>query len=413
MGISFAQSLEQMKNEQSTDSVGTYAELLPAKKTKTFAEIDKPIMATDDWILSDEYKYYPDYFDDVVSSIDSRKNIILDSNQINITQETNSQFIPFKMSRYYDGFDLVNTRLSIYFINKNNRGYESTPINVYYNSSTIKFAWLTDRRVTAVSGKIRFEIRATGINSNGDEYVWKTKPCDGLNVIESLTGDITLPDDGENPEDASWVVESIYNLDKRVTELEYDPIVINYFRNNAGGAKEVGTKLDNLVLSWELSKPAKTLLLDSEHIDPELSKMPVEEVVTSNKTWKLVAVDERGTVSPTMSTSVSFKYGIYYGVAELPEEITSDFIKSFTTPSKIVLTDNGKTTISVNPTGKQYIWYCSPSRFGERTFKVGGVPGGFGLADTFQFENFSGAVEEYYVYRNGREGIGQQTVEVT
>ena len=47
-----------------------------------------------------------------------KKDIKLDGKQFNITQEENSQYIPFEMPRYYDGFDLKGTKLSIYYVNK-------------------------------------------------------------------------------------------------------------------------------------------------------------------------------------------------------------------------------------------------------------------------------------------------------
>lgn len=149
--------------------------------------------SSDNWELSDKYLFYPDYSDDAYSTIDDNKNITLSSGQINLTQETNSQYIPFEMARYYDGFDLYSTKLSFHFVSKD--GYEGypDPINVYYSDSKIRFAWLVDSSVTAVEGTVSFEIMAVGINSMGDEYVWKTKPCNGLTILKSLSGNGKYP----------------------------------------------------------------------------------------------------------------------------------------------------------------------------------------------------------------------------
>lgn len=91
------------------------------------------------------YTYYNDeYHDDSISTVDSNKNITLSETQINITQEKNSQYIPFEIPRYYDGFDLSKTELSIYWVNKNGSGSTSLPVDVYYSDDKIRFAWLVD-----------------------------------------------------------------------------------------------------------------------------------------------------------------------------------------------------------------------------------------------------------------------------
>ena len=132
------------------------------------------------------YQYYNEYHDDDVSTVDSNKKITLSTNQINLTQENNSQYIPFEIPRYYDGFDLSTTALSIYWVNEVGVGGKSTPVDVYRNTDKIRFAWLVDENVTAKAGKIKFEIQASGKNSKNQNYLWKTKANDGINVIQAL-----------------------------------------------------------------------------------------------------------------------------------------------------------------------------------------------------------------------------------
>lgn len=151
------------------------------------------VAGAESWELSSEYKYYTDYSDDRYSKVDGDKNIILASGQINLTQETNSQYIPFEMPRYYDGFDLRNTKLSFHFVNQGNYEGYPTPINVYYGDDAIRLAWLVDKNVTSAAGVVSFEILAIGTNSMGDEYVWRTKPCSGINIIKALSGSGMTP----------------------------------------------------------------------------------------------------------------------------------------------------------------------------------------------------------------------------
>lgn len=148
-----------------------------------------------DWVESAMYDYYPDYADDNLSTIDNKKNITIDQNQINLTQEKNSQYIPFEMNRYYDGFDLMSATILVYFENKNGEGGYANPINVTYNNSKIRFGWLLDGRATAISGNLKLEIHAIGVNSHNQEYVWKTCTSSAINIEESLAGNGVIEPD--------------------------------------------------------------------------------------------------------------------------------------------------------------------------------------------------------------------------
>lgn len=133
------------------------------------------------------YDYYDnEYSDDKITTVDDNKNIHLGEGQINLTQEKNSQYIPFELPRYYDGFDLSKTELAIFWVNTNEDGSFAIPVDVYYSDDKIRFAWLIDENVTAVAGNIKFEIQASGTNSKGYDYLWKTMCNAGINVIQAL-----------------------------------------------------------------------------------------------------------------------------------------------------------------------------------------------------------------------------------
>lgn len=162
------------------------------------------------WTVAFEYEHYEDYCDDRMSKVNADKVISLDPGQINLSQETNSQYIPFEMPRYYDGFDLSKTNLMFYFVNKNGGAGRSRPINVSYSESKIRLGWLVDNNVTAIEGKVSFEIQAIGVNSKGNTYVWKTRPSDGLNILKSLEGNgVIEPDD-------SWIAGFLTQVTEQV-----------------------------------------------------------------------------------------------------------------------------------------------------------------------------------------------------
>ena len=85
------------------------------------------------WNQHPDYVYYSVFSDNNISNISDEKEISLNKKQINITQEENSQFIPFEMSRYYDNYDLTNAVISIHYETKNGVHGHSKAVNVTYN----------------------------------------------------------------------------------------------------------------------------------------------------------------------------------------------------------------------------------------------------------------------------------------
>ena len=182
----------------------------------------------DEWVLSDDkYRFYPEYADETISLIDTNKNIVVDPAQINLTQESNSQYIPFQMPRYYDGFDLMTTTIMIHFMNRN--GFEdlAEAVNVYYSDDKIRFAWLVSKNATAVDGKLSFEIHAVGVNSKGEEYVWKTKPNEEMTVLKSLCGN------GIIEPDINWTTGFITQITEKVAEAQAASQEAQNFAGNA------------------------------------------------------------------------------------------------------------------------------------------------------------------------------------
>lgn len=176
------------------------AELLSTPKTLELDDdttVGVENYAESNFKRSDKYLWYEKYHDDNYSEIDIQKNIKIGKNQINLTQEENSQVIPFLMNRYYDGVDLTEMFISVLFVNKNGDEAESPVINLEYNDDKIRFYWLVNKLATAVEGKLKIEIHATGKNEKGENYVWKTKTNEEIDILKSLSGNgIIEPGDG-------------------------------------------------------------------------------------------------------------------------------------------------------------------------------------------------------------------------
>ena len=200
MATSFLKSVQQAN----TDTVAA---------TSLMAEVDT-VDTTETWTRSDKYLWYEEYSDSNYSYVDELKNIVVDSKQINITQESKSQFIPFQMNRYYDGVDLMGKSLLIRFENKNKKGDYDVPVNVEYSDSKIRFGWLVSKNATAVEGTVLFEIQATGTTSKGDEYTFKTRPNGKLNIEKSLAGD------GIIEPSTDWITTFLTQVNEKVADAQ-------------------------------------------------------------------------------------------------------------------------------------------------------------------------------------------------
>ena len=144
---------------------------------------------SDDYTLitNGMYDIYDEYKDDNYSTVDEHKSIHMNDLQFVISQESNSQYIPFKIKRYWDGVDLTEKFIRINYINCNNELSYGKVVNVKYNSEYIIFHWLIEPDLSYIDGEIEFEIIALGNTSQGDYYLWKTRPDGKLNVIKGLS----------------------------------------------------------------------------------------------------------------------------------------------------------------------------------------------------------------------------------
>ena len=251
------------------------------------------------WQEHNSYKRFLVFSDDNLSVINDKKEIVLNEKQINITQETNSQYIPFEMPRYYDGFDLVNATISIHFDTSDDVHGVSLPINVTYNDEKIRFGWLVDGNATRVAGKLKFEIHADGvvtdIDGNSLGYTWKTKFNESMNVLQSLCDSDCH---GRINVDDSWVqelVESVVeNVAQQIAGVEVAGQVqaaqtaanqAEAFASDAEQAAANAASAAETVVNSALAGYAKT-----EYVDEAIRGVDVSEQLTNYAT--VTYVDE-------------------------------------------------------------------------------------------------------------------------
>lgn len=237
------------------------------------------------WVQHPNYKYYAYFSDDNISSITDKKEVKVDSKQINITQEENSQYIPFEMPRYYDGFDLVNTTISIHYETSDGEHGVSIPINVTYNDEKIRFAWLVDAGATRVAGKLKFEIQANGViiddEGNKKGYTWKTKYNEDLNVLKSLCG---FNCNGTINVDDSWVQELITAVAENIAQQIADAQVgeqVSQAENAAARAENAANNAENAALN------AVTTALNNYSTTSEMQSYVAEQIANADIEGKL------------------------------------------------------------------------------------------------------------------------------
>lgn len=182
----------------------------------------KYLMDTGDqnFTRSGNYTWYDTFSDNDFSTVDTNKEITLSPTQVNITQENNSQVIPFEMPRYYDGVDLMGMTIQIHYVNANNAENYAAPINVSYSDDKIRFYWMVSDYATVKDGVLKFEIMATGaitVPSSGESknYLWRTKPNEKLNVLKSLTGTAMNDPTGDD-----WYTQFLSTMSQKVGEAQ-------------------------------------------------------------------------------------------------------------------------------------------------------------------------------------------------
>ena len=172
-------------------------------------------------------------------------------------------------------------------------------------------------------------------------------------------------------------------------------------------AIEIGNATASVTLAWTFYATPASLTLNG------VSK----SVSSSGET--VTATDDGSThqVTYTLATSIGSKTeafhfypNLYWGVSSTAGSPTSAFVIGLASKQ---LSGSKAKTFTVNAGSGQYIYFCSPVRYGQCAFKSGGFEGGFEAAQTVSVTNASGHTENYYVYRSTNPGLGSTTITVS
>lgn len=211
-----------------------------------------------------------------------------------------------------------------------------------------------------------------------------------------------------NPQIVGDKIPQLEQLMSDIADLKYTAIDITKISCNVGTV-EMGTIVNDVVISWTLNKAPASQKLDGTEVDVSArSKSLTGLGLSKNKSFSLVVTDERG-ATDSASTSISFVNGVYYGVCNADDECTSEAIRTLTRK----LQSSKSITFTVNAGTGKHIVFALPTRYGTPNFNVGGFDGGFSKVTTFSFINASGYSESYDVWLSDNSGLGDTTVKVS
>lgn len=295
MALSFSDSLK-----KHTESIDNQTKLMAVESEP--AVVDAPLMTLEEdygfevysgddgsWQQHTDYVRYYNLSDDNISTINDKKDILLNEKQINITQEENSQYIPFEMNRYYDGYDLVSAVISIHYETKTGLHGASKAVNVTFNNNKIRFGWLVDAGATLDAGTLQFEIHAYGSITGSDgiakSYVWKTKSNKSINVLQSICD----CEEVTNHIDDSWVQELVTSIAEKVADEIKDVAVgeqVEAAENAAEAAKQSENNAKQYAenASTAATEAVNTVLADyatTDYVDEAVAGVDVTEQLAS------------------------------------------------------------------------------------------------------------------------------------
>ena len=300
------------------------------------------------WQQHSGYTYYSTFSDDNVSVVSDEKEIALNRKQFNITQEQNSQYIPFEMPRYYDGYDLVKATLSIHYETSSGGHGATKPINVTYNDEKIRFAWLVDAGATVDVGRLKFEIHAYGtvMGNDGTQlgYIWKSKTNENLNVLQSICD----CEEVINQIDDTWLQDLVTDVAKAVAS-EIAGVSVG---EQVAAAEDAAARAEGYAANAKATvESALNGYATEQYVQDEIGKVDVTEQLKDYATTKYVddavaGVDVSEQLNDyALKTDLNSYYTAEQTDAKIAEADISDKLSDYYTKSETYSKDEVDTAL--------------------------------------------------------------------
>lgn len=191
----------------------------------------------------------PDYMlndDEIMFTIDNNLRITSNGESVlGVVGDANVNNINFKMSKWYNGFDLSTFEIYIAYINAANVGgyYKVSPQEkCFLDDGTIGFAWLVGSKVCETAGNVTFGVKLRKLAGNKITQEFNTRPTTGTVESNIEVSGLTLQADQGTTgydqlesykqyiedfiddllEDLEDLPDTVDVIDTRVTSLESD-----------------------------------------------------------------------------------------------------------------------------------------------------------------------------------------------
>ena len=153
-----------------------------------------------------------DYVDTMTFEVDAEtKKLAKLSGQTLVAGEKNSQYIQFKMPRYWDGIDISEMNIGIIYDLNNSEYFGTTQaISAERTTDSIRFGWVVPEDACAVKGTLLFVIIVKGTN-----YILKTQIAD-TPVVKSLSEDGDIPE----PTKETWYADFQVRVEQTLSAAE-------------------------------------------------------------------------------------------------------------------------------------------------------------------------------------------------
>ena len=240
--------------------------------------------------MSETYEYMDNYdrtsyTDDMVFNVSSEdKSIAIIKGQVLISGERNSQYIAFRMPRYYDGIDLSEKNIEVIYVTELGVSDINKVVNVRRNETDLLFGWIVPGGALKDPGTLSFCVEFAG-----EEYVMKTMPVE-VEVLDGLNGTDIM----EEPTEQVWYME-IQNLCSTTLEKAQE------HETNAGvSEKNAQTYMQNAQNAYSQANLAKESVKEST------------DQITKNKT----NIDDLKKENEQLKASLAAALANYEGSAE-------------------------------------------------------------------------------------------------
>lgn len=250
-------------------------------------------------------------------------------------------------------------------------------------------------------------LNSTSINPVQNKAVSQSIAQAQVNLDNAIAN--TKTELGGKIDDANAEIEKIK---AELGNMTYIPLSIKSFESDTTFLKknEVFNGIVNFV--WTVDGNVKSQKIEIKQNNEVIDTIDLSidarnhEYQTTN--WSddieciLTVTDAQGKTA-TAIVNIIFTYEIFYGVSTVETFTDNSFTEL---EEKVLSTSKSIGSFTVNASGDNYIYYCSPAEYGVPTFRYGVLYGGFFLVN----ENIEYNNTNYNIYRSEHKGLGETTI---